>query len=62
MPVITREVTLLHRLQKAAEPTEVRFAPGDQVSILKEWAEHYLIKTTDGKVLNVKKEYVDPSA
>ncbi|HZI94322.1 MAG TPA: hypothetical protein VFE84_08765 [Patescibacteria group bacterium] len=62
MPVITKEVTLLHRLQKAAEPSEIHFSPGDRVTILREWAEFYLIKTTDGKVLNVKKEYVDPSA
>jgi hypothetical protein len=62
MPLITREVTLLHRLQKAAEPTEIHFSPGDRVSILREWAEFYLIKTADGKVLNVKKEFVDPSS
>jgi len=61
MPIIIRDVTLLHRLQKSADATPVALAPGTQVGILKEWAEHYLIKTADGKVLTVKKEYVDPA-
>ena len=62
MPAITRDVTLLHRLQKSADANEVHLAAGTQVDILKEWAEHYLVKTSDGKVLTVKKEYVDPAA
>jgi len=61
MPRITQDVTLLHRLQKSAEPLEVALAAGDQVSIMKEWEHHYLIRIADGKVFNIKKEYVDPS-
>lgn len=62
MPVITKDITVLHHLQKSAEPTEVRLTAGVEVSIVREWARHYLIKTADGKVFNIQKEYVDPSA
>jgi len=61
MPVITKDVTLFHRLAKTAEPAEVRLTTGDQVNIVREWAEHYLIRTADGKALNIAKQYVDPS-
>ena len=62
MPAITKETVVLHRLQKSSDSAEIRLAPGDPVSILKEWADHYLIKTSDGKVFNVRKDCVDPSA
>ena len=61
MPVITKDVTLLHRLAKTADPAQVHLAAGDQVNIVREWAEHYLIRTADGKALNIAKQYVDPA-
>ena len=61
MPTITQDVLMYHRLQKDAEPGEVILTTGDQVHIVKEWARHYLIKTTDGKLFNIPKDYVDPS-
>lgn len=60
MAAITKDVTLLHRLQKSAEPAEVRLAAGDQVRILREWDQFYLVKIADGKVFNIQKAYVDP--
>jgi hypothetical protein len=62
MPAITKDTVLLHRLQKSSESVEVHLAAGDPVSIVKEWADHYLIRTSDGKVFNVGKDCVDPSA
>jgi len=61
MPSITREVTLLHQLQKSSDAAEIKFATGTQVAILKEWAAHYLIKAADGKVFTIKKEFIDPA-
>ena len=61
MPVIKKDVTLLHRLAKTAEPAQVHLSAGDQVNIVREWAEHYLIRTADGKAMNIAKEYVDPA-
>lgn len=60
MPVIIENVTLQHRLQKSGEATPVTLAAGDAVSIIKEWAGHFLIRTADGKVFNVPKRFVDP--
>jgi len=61
MPSITHDVTLLHRLQKTSDAAQIAFTAGTQVAILKEWAEHYLIKAADGKVFTIKKEFVDPA-
>lgn len=61
MPVISRDVTLQHRLQKSAEPAAIPLAAGTQVSVIKEWAGHFLIRTADGKVFNIQKSFVDTS-
>ena len=59
MPTITRNITLKHCLTKSDEPEEVELAGGDEVSIIKEWEDHFLVRAGDGKVFNVKKEFVD---
>ncbi len=61
MPAITQDVTLLHRLQKDAEPVPVEFHPGDQVSIIREWADHYLIRDGSGRVFNIAKSFINPA-
>ncbi len=61
MPTIRQDVTLKHSLQKSVDPVEVPLGAGDPVSIIKEWEAHYLIKTADGKVFNILKQYVDPT-
>lgn len=62
MPTITQDVVMYHRLQKDADPAEVTLASGDSITIIKEWQSRYLIKTSDGKVFNIPKEFVDPSS
>jgi hypothetical protein len=62
MPTITQDVTLKHQSQKDGEISEVTLATGDPVNVIKEWAGHYLVRTTDGKLLNVRKEFVDSSS
>lgn len=61
MPTIRDAVTLKHSLQKSVDAVEVPLSPGDPVSIIKEWQNHYLIKTADGKVFNILKQHVDPT-
>jgi len=61
MPTIRQDVTLKHALQKSVDLADVPLNAGDPVSIIKEWEKHYLIKTADGKVLNILKQYVDPT-
>ena len=60
MPAITQDVILQHRLQKSGDSTPITLTAGDQVSIVKEWAGHFLIRTPDGKVFNILKKFVDP--
>lgn len=62
VPTITQDVVLQHQLQTDSDPTEVTLANGDSVEVVKEWASHYLIKASDGKLFNVSKEYVDASS
>ena len=62
MPTITQNVTVHHRLQKSVDAAVVELVAGQQVNIIKEWAHHYLIRTVDGKVFNVRKECVDPGS
>jgi len=61
MPTITKDVLLYHRLQKNSEPDEITLTTGESVTILKEWSTRYLIKTSQGKLFNIPKEFVDPS-
>lgn len=61
MPTITQDVTLYHRLQKDAEPAEITLGTGESVTIVREWSSRYLVKTSEGKLFNIPKEYVDPS-
>jgi hypothetical protein len=59
VPSITKDVTLGHQAQKSSDASQVALAAGEQVSIIREFEHHYLVKTGDGKVFNVKKEFVD---
>lgn len=62
MPSITQDVILYHQLQKDQDPTEITLGTGDAVTVVKEWAERYLIKTDDGKLFNIPKDFVDASS
>jgi hypothetical protein len=62
LPTITQDVILYHQLQKDNDPEEITLSSGDAVQIVKEWATRFLIKTGDGKLFNIPKEFVDPSA
>ena len=53
-------VRLNHRASLDSPVTTVEFAAGERVTILKEWADHYLIRNVDGLVFNVSKELVVP--
>jgi SH3-like domain-containing protein len=59
MASMKQGVTLGHSLTKASGVSQVRLAAGDEVTIVKEWENHYLIKTADGRLFNVQKELVD---
>jgi hypothetical protein len=53
--------SLKHQPNLGEEPNEVSFAEGDEVSVLQEWENSYLIKNAEGKLFNVGKERVEPA-
>jgi SH3-like domain-containing protein len=59
MASIRQNVTLGHAPTKAADVGQVTLAAGTKVTIVREWKNHYLVKTAEGKLFNVTKEAVD---
>jgi hypothetical protein len=58
MATITKALTLKHQSNLSEDVEEVSFAAGDEVTVLKEWAAHVLVKNDDGKLFNVPKDAV----
>ena len=48
--------TLQHRANLGEEAAPVSFAQGEEVTVLKEWAESYLCKNDAGQLFNVPKD------
>jgi SH3-like domain-containing protein len=61
MASIRQNVTLGHAPTKATGVGEVTLAAGTKVTIVKEWKNHFLVKTAEGKLFNVAREMVDPA-
>jgi hypothetical protein len=51
-------ITLKAQANLGEEIEDVEFAEGDELVVLKEWKDHYLVKDPDGKLFNVRKELV----
>ena len=58
MASITKPIQLKHQSNLSEDVEEVAFAPGDEVTLLKEWDRSYLVKNDDGKLFNVPKDAV----
>ena len=61
MASIRQNVTLGHAPTKATGVGEITLAAGTKVTIVKEWKNHFLVKTAEGKLFNVAREMVDPA-
>ncbi len=59
MATIKEAITLKHQANLSEAIEEVSFAPGEEVTVLKEWSDHYLCKHADGRVFNIRKEKVE---
>lgn len=59
MAKIKQAVTLKHQANLGEEVEEVSFSEGDEVTILKEWAESYLCKSDTGQLFNIPKTHVE---
>ncbi len=60
MATINRDITLKHQPNLGEEVVEVAFEAGTEVTLLKEWRDHYFCKDAEGRVFNVRRELIDP--
>ena len=59
MATLKQAVTLKHRANLGEEPDEIAFEAGQELTVLKEWAEHVLCKHDDGRLFNVPKDHLE---
>ncbi len=59
MATIRQAVTLKHQPNLGEGVEEVAFQAGEEVTVLKEWETHYLVKNAKGQLFNVPKDRVD---
>ena len=50
--------TLKAQANLGEDVEEIEFDAGEELSVLKEWESHYLVKNADGKLFNVEKRLV----
>ena len=55
MATFARAVTLKHRPSLGDDVQEIRFEEGDEITVLKEWAESCFCKDAQGRVFNIPK-------
>jgi hypothetical protein len=52
-------LTVKHQANLGEEVDDVELAAGEELAVLKEWENHYLVKNDDGKLFNVPKDQVE---
>ena len=58
MATLKQATVLLHQSNLGEGVEEVAFRAGEEVTILKEWQQGYLVKNSAGKLFNVPKGLV----
>ena len=58
MARINRAITLKHQANLGEDVAEVELAEGTEVTLLKEWENHCLVKDDEGRVFNAPKDAV----
>ncbi len=58
---IKQACTLGHQPNLGEQVEGVEFEEGEELSVLQEWDDAYLLKNNDGKLFNVSKSLVDPA-
>ena len=53
---IKEALTLKAHANLGEEIEDVEFSAGEELTVLKEWAHHYLVRNAEGKLFNVRKE------
>jgi hypothetical protein len=60
MATLNRAIALKHQANLGEDVTEVEFSEGSEVTVLKEWENHTLVKDAEGRVFNAPKDAVTP--
>ena len=58
MATLNRAIALKHQPNLGEDVTEVEFGEGSEVTVLKEWENHVLVKDAQGRVFNAPKDAV----
>ena len=53
--------TLKHQANLGEDIEEVECQAGEELTVLQEWEQSYLVKNDDGKLFNVSKQIVEPA-
>ena len=56
---IKEACTLFHQPNLGEEVQPIELEPGTELEVLQEWDTFWLVKTEDGRLLNVKKELAE---
>ncbi len=57
--VQVKEATTLKAQANLGEEVEdIEFEAGEELSVLNEWENHYLVKNADGRLFNIRKDQV----
>ena len=60
MATINRSITLRHQANLGEDVQDVEFSQGAEITLLKEWENHCLVKDGEGRVFNAPKDAVTP--
>ena len=55
---LRESTTLKHQSNLGEDVAEITFEAGQELTVLKEWQDAYLVRDEDGKLVNLKKEQV----
>ncbi|MEX2204853.1 MAG: hypothetical protein WEF50_01340 [Myxococcota bacterium] len=58
---IKQSVTYKHQANLGEDVADVELAAGDELTVLQDWENAWLAKTSDGKLFNVKKDVAEPA-
>jgi len=58
---IKKSVSYKHQANLGEDVAEVSLSEGDELTVLQDWENAWLAKTSDGKLFNVKKNVAEPA-
>ncbi|MCP3986122.1 MAG: hypothetical protein GY723_17195 [bacterium] len=58
MATLKQDSTLKHQANLGMEVEEVTFTAGEEITLLKEWSDYYLVKNDAGQMFNIPKDQV----